>query len=581
MRRLHETSGSTSAWFRQEADDCVIIPVQLGWTVEGSPFIIENVAWTYTMDGLIYALCAMDILFSFRTTFYDEDHQINLDASLVATRYRKGWFRYDLLSSLPFIAVPLMLDPNFPRNLIAIIRVPRLLRLLRLRDKLFSFSARLKLARVFIQMFFFILVAHWAACLWWMIGVESIGRNQVADRSGTSWLRRVPPGSTQLSMNTNTTQWSQQYLSSMYWSLTTLMKTPWIGPDTVLEKVFCCICVVLGATLFATLLGNVTALVSAYDKRHAELRDRLTTLHSFASFRRVPMFLQRKMLRYVDAHWKMTAGLDHNEILQSLPSQMRGSVILAIHGSLLHDCPLLRSCSEECAKTILLKAKPQVCLQKESLLEPGALCTELYVLITGALQITLRQLADDGGDPSVGRESRTSEGRLVSRKGLKGDKMRFRVIEKPGQVVGVSDPFLRPTPYPFHVTALKTTQMIYISRQELADVVSVFGGEDADNICKLLHADFNMSWETLKPRTVTGGQSVGEKNDTVCARTHRKELNELRNRLEGFESRLDACLSTLSIVQVQSSVLPQMQQRMQMIIAAHPSRSDKKEPLCA
>ena len=126
-------------------------------------------------------------------------------------------------------------------------------------------------------------------------------------------------------MEMNVTDWSQQYLSSMYWSLTTLMKTPWIGPDTVLEKLFSCVCVVLGATLFATLLGNVTALVSSYDKRHAELRDRLTTLHNFAAFRRVPLFLQRKMLRYVDAHWNMTAGLDHNEILQSLPAQMRGS----------------------------------------------------------------------------------------------------------------------------------------------------------------------------------------------------------------------------------------------------------------
>ena len=62
---------------------------------------------------------------------------------------------------------------------------------------------------------------------------------------------------------------------------------------------------------------------------------------------------------------------------------IRCAVILSIHSSLLHDCPMFRSCSEECAKTILLKARPQVCLQKESLIEPGALCTELYILMTG------------------------------------------------------------------------------------------------------------------------------------------------------------------------------------------------------
>ena len=30
---------------------------------------------------------------------------------------------------------------------------------------------------------------------------------------------------------------NDQYFSSLYWSLTMLAKTPWIGPDTILEKV--------------------------------------------------------------------------------------------------------------------------------------------------------------------------------------------------------------------------------------------------------------------------------------------------------------------------------------------------------
>ena len=39
----------------------------------------------------------------------------------------------------------------------------------------------------------------------------------------------------------------------MYWSLTTLMKTPWVGPDTVGEKMFASLAVVMGAILFAAL----------------------------------------------------------------------------------------------------------------------------------------------------------------------------------------------------------------------------------------------------------------------------------------------------------------------------------------
>ena len=102
--------------------DCVIIPVQLGWTTDGSPFIVENAGWTYSMDSLIYLLCALDILVSFRTTFYDQDHQINLDVKLVAQRYRKGWCvcpaTPDLRSAHPEAPthIPEHLGPQWPRG---------------------------------------------------------------------------------------------------------------------------------------------------------------------------------------------------------------------------------------------------------------------------------------------------------------------------------------------------------------------------------------------------------------------------------------------------------------------------------
>merc|ERR1719473_996692 len=145
-----------------------------------------------------------------------------------------------------------------------------------------------------------------------MIGEATYG---VVTTQGTSWLDRVPHGSTPLSIDVAVTPFTQQYMSSMYWSLTTLMKTPWVGPDTVAEKIYACLMVVLGATLFAMLLGNVTAMINTYNKRHSELRDQLTTLHTFATFRRVPAGLQRRMFAYVDAYWNMTAGLDNTSIL--------------------------------------------------------------------------------------------------------------------------------------------------------------------------------------------------------------------------------------------------------------------------
>ena len=49
---------------------------------------------------------------------------------------------------------------------------------------------------------------------------------------------------------------SQKYFSSFYWSLTTLVKTPWIGPGPIPEKVLASVLVVAGAIIFAIILAQ-------------------------------------------------------------------------------------------------------------------------------------------------------------------------------------------------------------------------------------------------------------------------------------------------------------------------------------
>ena len=338
--------------------------------------------------------------------------------------------------------------------------------------------------------------------------------------------------------------------------------------------------------------GNVTAMINTHNKRQNELRDQLMTLHTFAAFRRVPAYLQRKMFAYVDAYWNMTAGLDNQSILNSLPVRLRGTVLLAIHGSLLHECPMLRCCSEECAKTLLLKAKPQVTLQKEDLMVPGQLCTELYILITGSLQVTLASADEDdqlaknvlAGGPSNRATMRESTARhtgnratmhskgsaAASSSHLKGDKLRFRVVEKPGHFIGLSEPFQQPIMYPFRVSALKTSQMLYLQLHDLADILSVFAGADADAVCQVLRSDFMMCWETLKPRGDHRPKGHEESFTKFSdAAKQARELSELREKLSAFEGRLDACIDSLGTVQEQTAVLPQMHAALRAIVDAH------------
>ena len=72
---------------------------------------------------------------------------------------------------------------------------------------------------------------------------------------GVPWPSRTPDSSLG--------EWSSfanAYLSSLYWSLTFLCKAPWIGPDTIFEKIFMCFAIAVGAVIFAVLLTFVSSL---------------------------------------------------------------------------------------------------------------------------------------------------------------------------------------------------------------------------------------------------------------------------------------------------------------------------------
>ena len=79
----------------------------------------------------------------------------------------------------------------------------------------------------------FLFLAHWVACIWWVIGAwggeDELAKplSMAANTKTTYWPIR--PNAKSIRLDWNST-FAQQYLSSMYWSLSTLMKTAWIPP---------------------------------------------------------------------------------------------------------------------------------------------------------------------------------------------------------------------------------------------------------------------------------------------------------------------------------------------------------------
>jgi CRP-like cAMP-binding protein len=543
--------------------NCVYIPMELCFLGEG---IVEHPGYPKgtvhrVFDYIIDFLFLVDIGLNMRTAYYDEDYEMVLEWKKIIKHYARFWLWIDLCAVFPF-ELPILLavaagaieDNVVPTSVFGMLKLPRLFRVARVFRKLDVVAAANAL-RIVALMILFCLTAHWFACIWWLIGwrefqnTKSTGVNNATGGAvvhGVSWLSRIPGEPL-----TDVSNVEHQYLSSMYWSLTTLMKTPWVGPDTVGEKMFASLAVVMGAILFAALLGNVTALVQTFDKGNAQKRDKITTLTQFNASRRVPSVLQRKLFAYVDAEWSITSGLDDSSVLAQLPGQLRGNIVASIYKDTLLKAPLFGSCSLECAKSLLLRLQPEICLQKEVLIARDQLCQEVYLLMRGAMQVAS---SEDGGGKS-------------ERPNPRKPALMFRMIEKPGSIIGHIDPFQREVPrYPFLVTAVRQAHLVSLSRVDVLDVLANFEGEDCNNVLRVLreeHQNTVMSLTDKRDKQAAANSSkaaaeAAEPAAEVPQGPSDQTLQTLRARITAMEQKLARCVDDMQAARECTEVLPHL-----------------------
>ncbi|KAL1524301.1 hypothetical protein AB1Y20_019204 [Prymnesium parvum] len=226
--------------------------------------------------------------------------------------------------------------------------------------------------------------------------------------------------------------WLPQYLSSFYWALTMLMKTPFVGPDTVLEKAFSCFIVILGAILFALLLGQFTAFLNSLGKTSAQLRDSIGTASIFCASRELPMRLRKRLYNHIMADWSLTHGMDVGSALKDFPFTIRCDVLKFVFEDVIDTNPSFLRCSEQLRLHILTIFKPSVAIKKETIVHGGQFSSRVFVLIKGTLQASLSQVfADDERStkrsPGSSRTPHRDANKLGKGKSFK-EKLKCRLI---------------------------------------------------------------------------------------------------------------------------------------------------------
>ncbi|XP_035262675.1 potassium voltage-gated channel subfamily H member 4a [Anguilla anguilla] len=341
---------------------------------------------TIVSDIAVEMLFILDIILNFRTTYVSQSGQVVYDARSICIHYAATWFFVDLIAALPF---DLLYAFNVTvTSLVHLLKTVRLLRLLRLLQKLDRYSQYSAMVLTLL-MSMFALLAHWMACIWYVIGRKELEGNN----PGTwdiGWLHEL--GKRLDTPYTNSTVGGPSvrsaYIASLYFTLSSLTSVGFgnVCANTDAEKIFSICTMLIGALMHAVVFGNVTAIIQRMYSRRSLYHTRMKDLKDFIRVHRLPQQLKQRMLEYFQTTWSVNNGIDANELLHDFPDELRADIAMHLNKDIL-QLPIFECASRGCLRSLSLHIKTSFCAPGEYLIRQGDALHANYFVCSGSLEV--------------------------------------------------------------------------------------------------------------------------------------------------------------------------------------------------
>uniref|UniRef100_A0A3P8XXI6 Cyclic nucleotide-binding domain-containing protein n=1 Tax=Esox lucius TaxID=8010 RepID=A0A3P8XXI6_ESOLU len=311
-------------------------------------------------------------------TGYLEQGLLVKDAKKLRDKYRStSQFKWDMISILPTDLLFLKVGFNNPE-----LRLNRLARM----NRLFEFFDRTETRTSFPNVFrisnlvlYILIIIHWNACIFFAL-------SKVIGFGSDTW---VYPNISHPEHG----RLSRKYIYCLYWStltLTTIGETP--PPVRDFEYIFVVADFLIGVLIFATIVGNVGAMISNMNKNRADFQAKIDSIKQYMQFRKVSKELEARVIKWFDYLWTEKKTCDEKEVLKNLPDKLKAEIAIDVHLDTLKKVKIFQECEAGLLIELVQKLQAQVFSPGDYICKKGDIGREMYIIKEGKLAV----VAEDG-----------------------------------------------------------------------------------------------------------------------------------------------------------------------------------------
>ncbi|XP_075286878.1 voltage-gated inwardly rectifying potassium channel KCNH7 isoform X10 [Opisthocomus hoazin] len=450
------------------------------------------------VDLIVDIMFIIDILINFRTTYVNQNEEVVSDPAKIAIHYFKGWFLIDMVAAIPFDLLIFGSGSEETTTLIGLLKTARLLRLVRVARKLDRYS-EYGAAVLMLLMCIFALIAHWLACIWYAIG--NVERPYLAHKIG--WLDSLGE---QLGKHYNKSDASSgpsikdKYVTALYFTFSSLTSVGFgnVSPNTNSEKIFSICVMLIGSLMYASIFGNVSAIIQRLYSGTARYHMQMLRVKEFIRFHQIPNPLRQRLEEYFQHAWTYTNGIDMNMVLKGFPECLQADICLHLNQNLLQNCKAFRGASKGCLRALAMKFKTTHAPPGDTLVHCGDILTALYFVSRGSIEILRSDIVVA----------------ILGKNDIFGEMV--HLYAKPGKSNA-------------DVRALTYCDLHKIQREDLLEVLDMYP-EFSDLFLTNLELTFNLRDETAKSDLVIRSQTTNDTDGDNC---------KLRRRKLSFQSEIE------------------------------------------